>query len=134
MSPTSWLAMEGQFCDGGNCSTCRQSEWSLATYLGREKTNSVFKQRMYHIFWSFSHSVIARYWDDRLGIMADRGRCERHRLRWFKRCSYSSRILDHRGYSGDTRALCGGRIRRTGVYFASPFVDWLSIFRHRFAV
>ena len=42
--------MEGQFCDGGDCSICRQSEWSLATYLGREKTNSVFKQRKYHIF------------------------------------------------------------------------------------
>ncbi|KAF7975271.1 hypothetical protein HWV62_10156 [Athelia sp. TMB] len=42
MSPTSWAAMQGQTC--GDCSTCRGSEWSLATYLGQEATNAAFKQ------------------------------------------------------------------------------------------
>jgi hypothetical protein len=46
MSPAAWLAMDGQICN--DCSTCRASEWSLATYLGPEKTNTVFKQRQYH--------------------------------------------------------------------------------------
>jgi aryl-phospho-beta-D-glucosidase BglC (GH1 family) len=44
MSPTEWVNMGGQFCDGGDCSICRQSEWSLSNYLGQEKTNDVFKQ------------------------------------------------------------------------------------------
>jgi hypothetical protein len=39
--------MGGQIC--AQCHTCRQSEWSLATYLGREETNAVFKKRGYHI-------------------------------------------------------------------------------------
>lgn len=43
MSPDEWLDMGGQFCDGGDCSICRQSEWSLATYLGQEETNSAFQ-------------------------------------------------------------------------------------------
>ena len=34
--------MGGQFCS--DCSTCRQTEWSLATYLGRAKTNAAFQQ------------------------------------------------------------------------------------------
>lgn len=34
--------MGGEFCSG-LCSSCRQSEWSLANYLGREKTNAVFQ-------------------------------------------------------------------------------------------
>ncbi|KZT58409.1 glycoside hydrolase family 5 protein [Calocera cornea HHB12733] len=42
MSPGEWESMGGQVCD--DCSTCRGSEWSLATYLGQEKTNEVFKQ------------------------------------------------------------------------------------------
>ncbi|KAF7975255.1 hypothetical protein HWV62_10124 [Athelia sp. TMB] len=44
MSPTIWQGMEGQFCVTGGCSACRQSEWSLATYLGQEATNAAFKQ------------------------------------------------------------------------------------------
>jgi len=48
MSPDAWIAMGGQVCD--DCQTCRQSEWALATYLGREETNAVFKQRGYHLF------------------------------------------------------------------------------------
>jgi aryl-phospho-beta-D-glucosidase BglC (GH1 family) len=43
--------MGGQECN--DCSACRQSEWSLATYLGREKTNEVFKQRWYHFSAGF---------------------------------------------------------------------------------
>ncbi|KZO99801.1 glycoside hydrolase family 5 protein [Calocera viscosa TUFC12733] len=42
MSPGEWESMGGQVCD--DCSTCRASEWSLATYLGQEKTNEVFTQ------------------------------------------------------------------------------------------
>ncbi|KDQ06470.1 glycoside hydrolase family 5 protein [Botryobasidium botryosum FD-172 SS1] len=44
MSPNEWLSMGGEFCPSGDCSTCRQSEWSLAKYLGQEKTNEVFKK------------------------------------------------------------------------------------------
>jgi glucan endo-1,6-beta-glucosidase len=42
MFPSKWLAMGGQFCS--SCNLCRQSEWSLAEYLGREQTNAVFKE------------------------------------------------------------------------------------------
>ena len=35
--------MGGQFCSGA-CSNCRQSEWSLSDYLGREQTNAAFKK------------------------------------------------------------------------------------------
>ncbi|KAF9512313.1 glycoside hydrolase family 5 protein [Hydnum rufescens UP504] len=42
MFPSKWLAMGGQFCS--SCDLCRQSEWSLAEYLGREQTNAVFKE------------------------------------------------------------------------------------------
>lgn len=56
MSPGEWLTMGGQFCDTGDCSVCRQSEWSLSRYLGPEKTNAVFKQRRYHSPL-FSHSL-----------------------------------------------------------------------------
>lgn len=45
MSPTEWQDMGGQFCANGDCSTCRQSEWSLATYLGRNQTDTVMKKR-----------------------------------------------------------------------------------------
>lgn len=45
MNPTEWLAMGGEFCESGNCEDCRQSEWSLAMYLGQNQTNAVFKQR-----------------------------------------------------------------------------------------
>ena len=43
MNPDEWLKMGGQFCAGGDCSICRQSEWSLSTYLGQKATNAVFK-------------------------------------------------------------------------------------------
>ena len=42
MAPAKWESMGGQFCDA--CSNCRQSEWALAHYLGRQQTNSVFKK------------------------------------------------------------------------------------------
>lgn len=44
MSPSEWISMQGEFCANGDCSTCRQSEWSLASYLGQEQTNKVFQQ------------------------------------------------------------------------------------------
>jgi len=43
MSPIEWIAMVGQFCANGDCSTCRQSEWSLSKFLGQAKTNEVFR-------------------------------------------------------------------------------------------
>lgn len=42
MAPSKWEAMGGQFCD--TCSSCRQSEWSLANFLGRNQTNAAFQQ------------------------------------------------------------------------------------------
>src|ERR1700720_3690249 len=86
MSPASWLAMGGQICN--DCSTCRQSEWSLSTYLGREKTNEVFKQRE-HIYAYF---VISFYIVCRLGILANTGRCRRNGCRRFEHNSCSSWI------------------------------------------
>lgn len=43
MAPAEWTSMGGQFCNGP-CSGCRQSEWSLSNYLGREQTNIEFKK------------------------------------------------------------------------------------------
>ena len=43
MAPAEWTSMGGEFCNG-SCSGCRQSEWSLSNYLGREQTNAVFKK------------------------------------------------------------------------------------------
>jgi hypothetical protein len=60
MSPTEWVNMGGQFCDGGDCSICRQSEWSLSNYLGQEKTNDVFKQREQFIDTPFCCWVISQ--------------------------------------------------------------------------
>ncbi|KIM71659.1 glycoside hydrolase family 5 protein [Piloderma croceum F 1598] len=48
MSLDMWIAMGGQICE--HCHTCHQSKGSLATYLGREETNTVFKQCGYHFF------------------------------------------------------------------------------------
>jgi hypothetical protein len=42
MAPSEWKSMGGEICS--DCSKCRQSEWSLATYLGRDQTNIKFKQ------------------------------------------------------------------------------------------
>lgn len=58
MNPTEWLAMGGEFCESGNCEDCRQSEWSLAMYLGRNQTNAVFKQRTSFIV--STHVVLLR--------------------------------------------------------------------------
>ncbi|KZP09600.1 glycoside hydrolase family 5 protein [Athelia psychrophila] len=44
MSPTEWEAMQGQFAANGDCSTVRQSEWSLSTFLGQDATNAAFKK------------------------------------------------------------------------------------------
>lgn len=42
MAPSEWINMGGQFCQ--HCSSCRQSEWSLANYLGQQQTNAAFQQ------------------------------------------------------------------------------------------
>ncbi|EJT98876.1 glycoside hydrolase family 5 protein [Dacryopinax primogenitus] len=45
MAVGEWQSMGGEYCD--DCSTCLGSEWSLANYLGQEKTNAVFKEHWY---------------------------------------------------------------------------------------
>jgi glucan endo-1,6-beta-glucosidase len=63
MSPSEWISMQGEFCANGDCSTCRQSEWSLATYLGQEQTNQVFQQRASPRAYSFTlHAEIFTDW------------------------------------------------------------------------
>ncbi|KAF8307358.1 glycoside hydrolase [Clavulina sp. PMI_390] len=42
MTPARWIAMGGEI--NSSCSQYRMTEWKLATYLGQEQTNAVFKQ------------------------------------------------------------------------------------------